>query len=167
MEPSEPTTVADVHGHIRRLEAQVALNRADIDSLIETADDVRVQAEVGASRADEAHMRIGALEARAGIDREVIEALRAESVITTEHAHDLEEALRSSRTIGAAVGIIMATLKVDEICAFETLARTSQNTNVKLRLIADELVHSGDLSRLVHAPGNPTAHETAGAGIGW
>lgn len=52
----------------------------------------------------------------------------------------LEEGLRTRQMIGQAVGIIMATRHCSADSAFETLKTISQNTNRKLREIAEELV---------------------------
>jgi len=52
----------------------------------------------------------------------------------------MEQALRSSRTIGAAMGMLMASRQVGEKGAFDILRMASQQSNRKLREIADELV---------------------------
>src|SRR5690349_1419776 len=49
---------------------------------------------------------------RHAVDGRLIAKLRAEGLWHEEHAAHLTEALRSSRKIGAAVGIVMADLKV-------------------------------------------------------
>jgi len=56
----------------------------------------------------------------------------------------LQEALRTSRKIGAAVGIIMVKAVVAEEGAFAILRQASQNSNRKLRDLAEELVLTGD-----------------------
>ena len=60
----------------------------------------------------------------------------------------LREALGTSRRIGAALGIIMAAYKVSEAAAFGLLRTHSQNTNRKLRDVADEVVATGDVTAL-------------------
>ena len=57
----------------------------------------------------------------------------------------LQMALDSNRTIGAAVGVLMATRRLTYPQAFNLLAITSQNTNTKLAALADTVVHTGCL----------------------
>lgn len=58
---------------------------------------------------------------------------------------NLERALRTSRTIGAAVGILMERHKVTQNEAFAILATSSQHSNRKLADLAEEIVYSGTL----------------------
>jgi GAF domain-containing protein len=53
---------------------------------------------------------------------------------------NLQEALSTRTTIGKAVGILMERFQLNDERAFAFLTRLSQNRNVKLRLIAEELV---------------------------
>ncbi len=55
----------------------------------------------------------------------------------TEH---LSEALESREMIGQAMGILMEQQRIDDREAFETLKKTSQHSNVKLRDIAAQVV---------------------------
>jgi tetrahydromethanopterin S-methyltransferase subunit F len=119
----------DLQGQIDALKRRVAVNRADIDAL--------------AARANDSDARADDIEARAQIDRDMIAALEDEGVLNRKHAEQLEQALRSSRTIGAAIGMIMASRNVGEDEAFAILKRASQNSNRKLRELAHELVTSG------------------------
>lgn len=57
---------------------------------------------------------------------------------------ELQGALRSRDVIGMAKGILIERYKVSEDDAFAMLVRTSQEGHVKLRAVADYLVHSGD-----------------------
>jgi GAF domain-containing protein len=59
---------------------------------------------------------------------------------------NLQTALESSRHIGAAIGVLMATLKVTEEQAFDLLRHTSQTTHRKLRDVAERVVETGTLS---------------------
>jgi GAF domain-containing protein len=69
---------------------------------------------------------------------------------------DLVEALRTSRAIGKATGLVMERFDLDDEDAFEYLARLSQKTNLKLRDIAAHLVkQSNELCHLQRA--KPTA----------
>lgn len=69
-------------------------------------------------------------------------------------ADSLERALSGSRQIGAAVGILMATYKVTEDKAFDMLRASSQHLNRKLRDIASDVTHTGDLPEPTRAPSN-------------
>ena len=53
----------------------------------------------------------------------------------------LRAALESNRRIGMAMGVIMGQLQVSEEEAFDVLRRISQNTNRKLRAVAEDVVH--------------------------
>ena len=64
-----------------------------------------------------------------------------------EHAGELEQALRTARVIGAAIGIVMATRRLSQHDAFELLPVQPEH-HTKLRVVADDLVRSGDVSRL-------------------
>ncbi len=50
--------------------------------------------------------------------------------------------------IGAAIGIIMANRNLTEEAAFELLRSASQQANRKVRILADEVVRTGDVSDL-------------------
>jgi GAF domain-containing protein len=52
----------------------------------------------------------------------------------------LREAVQTRTRIGQAVGVVMERYKIPEQQAFAFLTRLSQSRNVKLRIIADELV---------------------------
>jgi hypothetical protein len=53
---------------------------------------------------------------------------------------DLNDAIRTRTTIGQAVGIVMERYELNDERAFAFLTRLSQHRNVKLRLIAEEIV---------------------------
>ena len=65
--------------------------------------------------------------------REVVRALLLE-------VSQLEVARDSSRRIGMAMGIVMRQLEADESLAFDELRRISQNTNRKLREVAEDVI---------------------------
>ena len=77
-------------------------------------------------------------------------AAQASVVIANAHAFDrirkaaqqLEEGLKSSRTIGVAMGILVEREHCTEDEAFDMLRVISQNNNVKLREVAQELVQA-------------------------
>lgn len=62
----------------------------------------------------------------------------------------LEQALQTSRQIGAAVGILMATHRVTYDDAFLLLRATSQQCNIKLRQVAVDVVEQGCLPIYPH-----------------
>jgi hypothetical protein len=62
-----------------------------------------------------------------------------------EQISGLEQAVASNRAIGMAIGILMAIRRVGPDEAFDLLRTVSQRTNRKLREIADEVVHTGQL----------------------
>lgn len=58
---------------------------------------------------------------------------------------NLQQALETSRRIGAAVGILMCRHTITEDEAFQRVRSVSQNTNRKVRDVADEIVLTGVL----------------------
>lgn len=130
--------------------ADVSEARADKAEL--RADDSATRADAAQSRSDEQQAlseydraRIAAAEGRLDVHDELIAELQAEGLITSEHAAHLEVALKAARTIGAAVGIIMALLRVSEVEAFALLRKASNDGNRKLRVVAQEVVRTGCL----------------------
>ncbi|WP_336030561.1 ANTAR domain-containing protein [Geodermatophilus sp. FMUSA9-8] len=77
--------------------------------------------------------------------------LRDELAAAVSRADDLERALLSNRRIAMAVGIVMSRYRVHEDEAFGRLRQVSQRSNVELRDVADQVVHTGDLP-VVPAP---------------
>ncbi len=68
-----------------------------------------------------------------------------------ELANDLREAMKSRTAIDLASGMIMAQNRCSQSEAFEMLSRASSNRNVKLRVVAEEMIE-----RLTNA--SPTSH---------
>ncbi|WP_020143337.1 ANTAR domain-containing protein [Terracoccus sp. 273MFTsu3.1] len=62
-------------------------------------------------------------------------------------ALQLETALAHSRDIGAAIGILMALRRVTREQAFDQLRRASMERNVKLHVLALEVVETGRIDR--------------------
>ena len=62
-----------------------------------------------------------------------------------EQIAGLEQAVASNRSIGMAIGILMAIHRVSQQEAFDLLRVTSQRANRKLRDIADDVVLTGTL----------------------
>jgi len=63
-------------------------------------------------------------------------------------AIQLEAALSHSRDIGAAIGILMGLARLTREQAFEQLRRASMARNVKLHVLATQVVETGSLDPL-------------------
>ncbi|WP_114560708.1 GAF and ANTAR domain-containing protein [Desertihabitans aurantiacus] len=83
-------------------------------------------------------------------DEEVVHVLEifashaAQALGKSMREEQLQEALRSRRLIGQAIGIVMERYQLDQQRAFDYLIRVSQQSNVKLRTLAAELVEQLD-----------------------
>jgi hypothetical protein len=84
--------------------------------------------------------------------------IAASAVGHRTHAEQLEQALITSRQIGEAIGILMATHNVSDNQAFDLLRIASQNTNRKLHEIAADVVLTGTLD-VVSPPRQVTSVE--------
>ncbi|MFL6134161.1 MAG: GAF and ANTAR domain-containing protein [Nocardioidaceae bacterium] len=62
------------------------------------------------------------------------------AIAYAQHVQNLEEAVRTRTIIGQAVGIVMERYQLDDERAFAFLARLSQQRNVKLRVVAEEII---------------------------
>ena len=133
---------------LEQLRAQVSANSADIDALQVGADESARRAHSSEDLADHDRQRLDELEGKVDVDHELIRELQAEGLVNAELADHLLLALRSSRLIGAAIGIVMASWKVSEVTAFEMLRVASQRANRKLRILADEVVQTGHAADL-------------------
>jgi GAF domain-containing protein len=78
--------------------------------------------------------------------------LAIEAALGEDKADNLQMALLRSRTIGAAIGILMERHQLNASHAFKLLERVSQHTNTKLAQVAAELVNTGNLPDV---PGSP------------
>lgn len=134
----------------RAVRTDVAVQRGSnrTDSLETRADHADVRAGASEDVADAHEVRLDSLEERVDLDEAMIAELQEEGLLSKEHVANLQEALRSSRMIGAAVGIVMAARRIDEQHAFTLLSKASQDTNRRLRLIAEDVVLTGDVSLL-------------------
>jgi GAF domain-containing protein len=88
-----------------------------------------------------------------------IEAARHE-----DRATNLELALLRSRTIGAAMGILIERFAIAPAEAFAWLRQISQDTNRNLGELAAALVERGTLPGLTEASGRPQAPHAIGEG---
>jgi hypothetical protein len=177
MSGQERETAPDLQQRqIDELRERVTQNRVDIDSLRERANAAEHRADASDERADAAEhradasderadaadrradasealsaddrRRIGDLESHVDIDRAMLLELQADGLISQKYAAELEKALHTSRRIGAAIGIVMASRGVSETEAFLILTRASQHTNRKVRVLADDVVLTGDVRDL-------------------
>lgn len=87
-------------------------------------------------------------------------ALAVEQTLRRRDSVQLRAALTSREEIGTAVGIIMARHLVSPQQAFEQLRTASQVLNRKLREIAVEVAHTGEIPT---RPGDPTSPARGGA----
>ena len=88
-------------------------------------------------------------------DVQLAELFRHQAATAIRYANeveDLREAMQTRRVIGQAVGIIMERYELPDARAFAFLTRLSNERNVKLRLIAQELVAASE-HRHDDAPG--------------
>ncbi len=82
---------------------------------------------------------------------ELIELRITRDILDVRLAHarheseNLQVALESNRTIGIAIGIVMATRHCRAADAFALLSRASQETNRKVRDIAEDVLFAGVL----------------------
>jgi GAF domain-containing protein len=72
-------------------------------------------------------------------------AIAVEAARTDDRAEHLEQALQHSRTIGAAIGILVERHRILPDEAFARLRETSQHHNRKLADVAADLVETGAL----------------------
>jgi hypothetical protein len=87
--------------------------------------------------------RVGAFQQ----EQELAELFRHQAATAIRYAsevEDLREAMLTRQLIGQAVGIIMERYELPDARAFAFLTRLSNERNVKLRLIAHELVAASD-----------------------
>jgi DNA-binding response OmpR family regulator len=83
--------------------------------------------------------------ARVGTHTELALMRRVVLQEAEERADNLERALASNRTIGTAMGIIMAHERVTSEQAFDRLRQCSQGANRKLRDVAEDVIFAGVL----------------------
>lgn len=148
--------MGDLQEQIDDLVRALKAHRDDIDALGGRADAAETRADAAEMRADAAELRANVSEAhaqyadrradvseaKAKVDREIIAELQRDGRLAREHAAHQAKALKSSRTVGTAIGVLMASRQISEVDAFEILKVASQNSNRKLREIAAELVES-------------------------
>ncbi|MEV3903435.1 GAF and ANTAR domain-containing protein [Mycobacterium sp. NPDC050551] len=72
----------------------------------------------------------------------VLAAHAAAAVLASRQSEQLQSALSSRDRIGQAKGVIMERYKVDDVAAFEMMRRLSQESNVRLVDIAQQVIDS-------------------------
>lgn len=85
----------------------------------------------------------GALTETAVEQAQLLGAFVSVTLLAETHQREaatLRDGLRSNRTIGAAVGLIMASHNLSHDAAFDVLSRLSQDMNVKLASVAGEIL---------------------------
>lgn len=70
----------------------------------------------------------------------------ANALVATRRSEGLEDALRTRQAIGVAQGMVMQRYGLDLDQSFELLRRYSNETNVKLRVLAEELIKAGHIT---------------------
>ena len=80
-------------------------------------------------------------EARAEAEGVIVADLPGLVSELSDEVRQLKEALDSNRRIGMAMGLVMGQLHVTDAEAFDALRRISQNTNRKLRDVADDVIY--------------------------
>lgn len=162
MDDDQPDGSTEVQGQLDELQSRANAADERASASESRADKAELRADDSATRADAAQGRTDAEDVRQRDDRRriadveerldvhdgLISELQAEGLISSDHAAHLEIALQAARTIGAAIGIVMTVHRVNEVRAFELLKKASNDSNRKLRLVAEEVVLTGDVAGL-------------------
>lgn len=132
--------IATLAGRADASDARAAASEVRADAAEDRADKAEFRADRADTRADINDLRVDKIAAAEVVDREMIAELQADGELSRQHAHEMQQALRSSRVIGAAIGMLMAGRNLDEDQAFAVLAKASKDSNRKLRDVAQLLV---------------------------
>lgn len=160
MNVDHPDGDPDIQGQIDDLRSRLDAEEARANASEARADKAELRADDSAHRVDEVDVRMDEGNVRARDDRrrltdvegrldvhdELIGELQAEGLISSAQAANLEVALQTARTIGAAIGVVMTVCHVSEVVAFEVLKKASMDSNRKLRLVAEEVVLTGSVA---------------------
>ena len=92
--------------------------------------------------------RIGAFTAQSEQVGLLLASHAAVALSSAHHDANMAEALKSRGAVGQAIGIVMERRKVTAEEAFARMVRVSQETNVKVRDVADTIIRTGDLRGL-------------------
>lgn len=107
----------------------IAGNTANIDAL--------------EKRADESDRRQDRSEAQAALDRDILATLQIDEELSRQQVEQLEQALRTSRVIGAAIGMVMHSRHITQDEALTVLKAASSRRNVKLSVLCTEMLRAG------------------------
>ncbi len=88
---------------------------------------------------DELELRISARRLLT-LERERAERTRQEAVRYQRMAETLQQGLASNRQIGKALGLVMSQYRLSDEAALQKLKRQSQDLNMKLNALAEEIV---------------------------
>jgi AmiR/NasT family two-component response regulator len=130
----------DLQQQIDELVALVTKGRTDIDALIDRANESEARANATAATIKVNRADIDELQEHVALDRELIAELQADGVVSREHTAQLEKALATSRTIGAAIGVLMASRDVTQDEALRLLREASSRANKPMRELAQVIV---------------------------
>ena len=107
---------------------------------------IRAQVGVRLFDADRSQGALNLYSERAGAFADLgslADLFREQSALAISYAHEvssLREAVKTRQLIGQAVGVTMQRYSLNDQRAFAFLARLSQSRNVKLRVVAEEIV---------------------------
>jgi len=82
-----------------------------------------------------------------GDDSADLSEARSDLAAADSQIENLRQALVTNRRIGMAMGILMARARLTEEQAFDRLRQVSQQRNVKLRDLAEQVIYTGDLGQ--------------------
>jgi hypothetical protein len=77
--------------------------------------------------------------------QQIIEDLLAQGVLDQSRIEHLERGILSGRRIGTAIGILMALRHLTDEQAFDVLRTESQNSQRKLREVAEDVIRTGEV----------------------
>jgi hypothetical protein len=86
---------------------------------------------------------IAVLQHQNGVDQKIIEALLDQGEVDRVQIANLQEALKTARRIGAAMGILMSQRQLSQEAAFDALRVNSQHSHRKLREVAEDVLYTG------------------------
>src|SRR5690242_4785734 len=98
---------------------------------------------------------IDELQADGLLESTLLEVLQERGASQVKLNEDLRLALTTSRTIGVAIGIMMARELLTQDAAFQVLRKISNDTNRKLRDVAEEIVATGETAKYRLRTGSP------------
>ena len=128
----QPLVTADGY----RLGTLCIIDREPRELSVEEAVTLRTLA---ATVMDSLELRLAAIRV-VRLEEERRHAIEASAEHYRRLAEQLEQGMESSRQIGKALGLIMAQYGLDDVAAFEKLNGHSQDLNIKLRRIAQDIV---------------------------